>query len=29
MPWLQNYDPFGNPSLSTLVAAIPVGVLLG
>jgi lactate permease len=28
-PWPQNYDPFGNPVLSTLVAALPVVVLLG
>ncbi len=27
-PWLQNYDPLGNAALSTLVAAIPVVVLL-
>ena len=24
----QNYDPFGNAFLSTLVAAVPIGVLL-
>ena len=29
MEWLQNYDPLGNAWLSTLVAAIPVVVLLG
>ena len=29
MHWQQNYDPFGNPFLSTLVAALPVVVLLG
>jgi lactate permease len=28
MPWTQNYDPFGSPVLSTLVAALPVAVLL-
>ena len=28
-PWPQNYDPFGNAWLSTLVAALPVVVLLG
>ncbi|MBI1839871.1 MAG: L-lactate permease [Verrucomicrobia bacterium] len=27
-PWLQNYDPLGNPILSTLAAAAPVVVLL-
>ena len=27
--WPQNYDPLGNPWLSTAVAAIPVVVLLG
>jgi lactate permease len=27
--WAQGYDPFGNPLLSTLTAAIPVVVLLG
>src|ERR1044071_6393998 len=27
--WTQNYDPLGNPILSTLVAALPVVVLLG
>ena len=27
--WLQNYDPLGNPFFSTLVAALPVVVLLG
>ncbi|MEP6664210.1 MAG: L-lactate permease, partial [Verrucomicrobiota bacterium] len=26
--WLQNYDPLHNPFLSTLVAAVPVIVLL-
>jgi lactate permease len=29
MPWTQNYDPFGSPLLSTLVAALPVLLLLG
>src|ERR1700722_19907263 len=29
MLWLQNYDPLGNAALSTLVAALPVVVLLG
>ena len=29
MPWPQNYDPLGNAALSTLLAAIPVGVLMG
>src|ERR1700750_2253168 len=28
-PWPQNYDPFGNVVLSTLVAAIPIALLLG
>ena len=28
-PWPQNYDPLGNPVLSTLVAAVPVVLLLG
>jgi lactate permease len=27
--WSQNYDPLGNPWLSTLIAAVPVVVLLG
>lgn len=29
MQWNQNYDPLGNVALSTLVAALPVVVLLG
>lgn len=29
MTWTQNYDPFANPILSTLIAALPVVVLLG
>ena len=29
MPWPQSYDPLGSPLASTLVAAIPVVVLLG
>ena len=29
MQWQQLYDPFGNAAASTLVAAIPIGVLLG
>jgi len=28
-PWPQNYDPFGHNALSTVVAALPVVVLLG
>ncbi len=28
-PWPQNYDPFGNLFVSTLLAALPVVVLLG
>ena len=27
--WTQNYDPFGNAMVSTLIAAVPVVVLLG
>ncbi|MCA9010374.1 MAG: lactate permease LctP family transporter [Planctomycetaceae bacterium] len=29
MPWLQVYDPLNSPLLSTLVAALPIVVLLG
>lgn len=29
MIWTQNYDPLGSPWLSTIVAALPVVVLLG
>jgi len=29
MPWQQIYDPLNNPFLSTLLAALPVVVLLG
>jgi lactate permease len=28
MPWLQTYDPFGNAVLSTLLASVPVVLLL-
>jgi lactate permease len=28
-PWLQNYDPLGSPLLSTLLAALPIVILLG
>ena len=29
MVWLQTYNPLGNARLSTLVAAVPIIVLLG
>src|SRR5437773_7999376 len=29
MVWLQNYDPFGSPLVSTAVAALPIVLLLG
>src|SRR5881396_1280906 len=29
MQWSQNYNPLGNASLSTLIAALPIVVLLG
>jgi len=29
MTWTQNYDPFGNPYLSAMVASLPIFVLLG
>jgi lactate permease len=29
LTWTQNYDPFGHPWLSTIVAALPIIVLLG
>ena len=29
MQWFQNYDPLGNAVLSTLMAALPIVVLLG
>jgi lactate permease len=28
MVWQQIYDPFGNPLISTLMAAVPVVVML-
>lgn len=28
MPWVQTYDPLGSPWLSTLVAAVPIVILL-
>jgi lactate permease len=29
MVWSQNYDPFGSPWISTVIAAVPLVVLLG
>jgi lactate permease len=29
MPWQQHYDPLGNTLLSTLIAAVPIVVMLG
>jgi lactate permease len=29
MPWAQRYDPLGSPALSTVVALVPVVLLLG
>ncbi|HMJ89357.1 MAG TPA: L-lactate permease, partial [Candidatus Acidoferrum sp.] len=29
MPWSQNYNPLGNALLSTIMAALPIVVLLG
>src|SRR5262245_31164468 len=29
MSWTQNYDPIGSPVLSTLLAGLPILVLLG
>jgi len=28
MPWIQTYDPLGSPWLSTIAAALPIGLLL-
>ena len=28
MPWIQTYDPLGSPALSTIAAALPIGLLL-
>ena len=28
MPWIQSYDPLGAPWTSTLLAALPIGLLL-
>ncbi len=28
MPWIQSYDPLGSPWSSTLLAALPIGLLL-
>ena len=29
MEWVQNYDPLGSATLSTLMAGLPIVVLLG
>jgi len=29
MHWTQNYDPFGSPAVATLLAAVPIILLLG
>jgi lactate permease len=29
MHWTQNYDPFGSPVLATILAALPIALLLG